>query len=201
MLDSLLGALEDLSSNPWFYLIIFLIALLDSVIPVVPSETTVILGGIAAGQGNLLLGLVIVCGALGAISGDSIAYLIGHRAGGWLERVYFHKESRRARLDWAKHQLEVRGGTLLVTARFVPGGRTAITLSSGLTHQPYRRFLAFDTLAGILWATYAGSLGYFFGERFKDDHTKAFLYAFGMALSITVLIEVVRWFRHRGADA
>lgn len=201
MLDSLLGALEDLSSNPWFYLIIFAIALLDSVIPVVPSETTVILGGIAAGQGNLLLTLVILCGALGAICGDSIAYWIGRNAGDWLERVYFHKEFRRARLEWAKNQLEVRGGMLLITGRFIPGGRTAITVSSGLTHQPYRRFLAFDFVAGVLWATYAGSLGYFFGDRFKDDHTRAFLYAFGMAISVTLLIEAVRWLRHRGAEA
>ncbi len=197
MLDSVLNGLADLSSNPWFYAIIFLIALLDSVVPVVPSETTVILGGIAAGQGHLMLALVIFFGASGAIAGDSIAYWIGRRAGGWLERSFFSKPSRQNRLDWAKAQLEVRGGMLLVTARFIPGGRTAITVSSGLTKQDYRRFLAFDVLAGVLWASYAGSLGYLFGNRFKDNHTAAFLYAFGAALSVTALIEGVRWFRHR----
>lgn len=197
MLDTILDGLADLSSNPWFYAIIFTIALLDSVVPVVPSETTVILGGIAAGQGNLLLALVIVCGAGGAIAGDSIAYWIGRRAGDWLERSFFAKPSRRNRLEWAKAQLETRGGMLLVTARFIPGGRTAITVSSGLTKQDYRRFLTFDVLAGVLWASYAGSLGYFFGNRFKDDHTAAFLYAFGAALSVTVVIEVLRWLRHR----
>ncbi len=197
MLDSVFDGLADLSSNPWFYAIIFFIALLDSVIPIVPSETTVILGGIAAGQGELLLALVILCGACGAIAGDSIAYWIGRRAGGWLQRSFFSKPSRQNRLDWARTQLETRGGMLLVTGRFIPGGRTAITLSSGLTKQDYRRFLAFDSLAGVLWATYAGSLGYFFGNRFKDNHTAAFLYAFGAALSVTALIEVIRWFRHR----
>ncbi|MEZ5228609.1 MAG: hypothetical protein R2710_18640 [Acidimicrobiales bacterium] len=70
-------------------------------------------------------------------------------------------------------------------------------MSSGLTKQDYRRFLAFDTLAGLLWATYAGSLGYFFGNKFKDNHTAAFLYAPGAALSVTALIEGIRWLRHR----
>ncbi|MEZ5228608.1 MAG: VTT domain-containing protein [Acidimicrobiales bacterium] len=122
MLDSLFSGLADLSSNPWFYAIIFAIALLDSVVPVVPSETTVILGGIAAGQGHLLLALVILFGASGAVAGDSIAYWIGRRAGDWLQRSFFHKPSRQQRLEWAKGQLETRGGMLLVTARFIPAG-------------------------------------------------------------------------------
>ena len=44
--------LEDVSGEWWFLLVIFAIALLDSVIPIVPSETTVILGGVAAGTGS-----------------------------------------------------------------------------------------------------------------------------------------------------
>lgn len=199
MLDTLLQWLEAASTNPWFYAAIFVIALLDSVVPIVPSETTVILGGIAAGQGELVLGLVIALGATGAIVGDSLAYWIGRLAGVRLEHSFFAKPSRRERLDWAKAQLGLRGGALLVTARFVPGGRTAVTLSSGITHQPYRRFLAYTCLAGVLWASYAGGLGYIFGERFKDNHTQAFLSAFFIALSLTVLIEVVRWLRARTA--
>ncbi len=199
MISTLLDWLETASSNPWFYLVIFVIALLDSVIPVVPSETTVILGGIAAGQNDLHLWIVILLGAGGAIAGDSLAYWIGRSAGGRLQQGLFAKESWKIRLEWAKSQLEERGGMLLVTARFVPGGRTAITVSSGITHQPYQKFLVFDIVAGFLWAGYAGGLGFYFGDRFKDDHTRAFLYAFGMALSVTALVEVVRWYRKRRA--
>lgn len=197
MIGDLLHWLETVSTNQWFYGLIFIIALLDSIVPVVPSETTVILGGIAAGQGHLILAFVIILGALGAFSGDNIAYWLGRRAGGWLRRRVFGSEKRAARLEWAEKQLRTRGGMLLVTARFIPGGRTAITISSGITHQPYQRFLMFDALACVLWATYAGVLGYVFGERFKDDHTKAFFYAFGAALAVSGMVELVRWLRHR----
>ncbi|MFZ9422814.1 MAG: hypothetical protein ACO27J_07365 [Ilumatobacteraceae bacterium] len=44
--------LKDFSSSPWFYAIIFVIAVLDSVLPIVPSETLVIIGGVSAGLGN-----------------------------------------------------------------------------------------------------------------------------------------------------
>ena len=55
--------LEDISGNWWFLLVILVIAFFDSVVPIVPSETTVIIGGVAAGLGNQSLALVIAAGA------------------------------------------------------------------------------------------------------------------------------------------
>ncbi len=198
VITDLLDWLETFSSEPVFYLVIFAIALFDSVIPAVPSETTVILGGIAAGQGNLNIVAVIALGALGAFVGDSIAYGIGYRASDWLNRTWFKSEKAQGRLEAATRQIDKRGGLLLVTARFIPGGRTAVTLSCGITKRPYLAWFAkFDVLATIIWASYAGILGFVAGERFKDSHTTAFFVAFGAALSVTALIEAVRWLRHR----
>ncbi|MGF1598491.1 MAG: DedA family protein [Acidimicrobiales bacterium] len=200
LVDSLLGRLETFSSSPWFYLVIFVIALLDSVIPVVPSETTVILGGIAAGQGRLSIGIVIVAGAVGAWVGDTLAYVLGRRSGDLITRWFFRGEKGADRLLRASEQIRRRGGLLLITARFIPGGRTALTFSCGVTKQPFWSwFTRWDIVATILWATYAGTLGYVFGDRFEDDHSTAFWWAFGTALSVTVLIEVVRYVRGRFA--
>jgi membrane-associated protein len=190
--------LERVSTNPYFYAVIFAVALLDSVVPIVPSETTVILGGIAAGQQKLFLPAVILMGAAGAFTGDNIAYKIGSRFGGFIERRSNKSEKGRKRLEWAKTQLEKRGGSLLLTARFIPGGRTIVTLASGITAQPKRRFRLFVALASVIWATYGATLGFIFGDRFKDNHNKALLLAFGCAIGVTILIEVVRWVRHRG---
>ncbi|MDH3682367.1 MAG: DedA family protein [Acidimicrobiia bacterium] len=196
LVDSLLSWLETFTSSPWFYLVIFVIALLDSVIPIVPSETTVILGGIAAGQEKLSIVLVIVLGALGAFVGDSTAYGLGNRAGGPIRRTLFRGEKGADRLERAGQQIRRRGGLLLITARFIPGGRTALTFSCGLTNQPFLAwFTRWDILAVIIWASYAGLLGFFFGDRFEDDHSTAFWWAFGTALGVTVVIEVVRYVR------
>jgi len=197
IVNSLLDWLQTFTSSPWFYVVIFAIAFFDSVIPVVPSETTVILGGIAAGQGELLIVMVLLLGAVGAFLGDSTAYLIGSRSGEWMSRRLFRGENGERRLDQAREQIRVRGGLLLITARFIPGGRTALTFSCGLTHQKYSWFVRWDALACVIWACYAGLLGYFFGDRFKDNHTAAFWWAFGTALSVTVGIEAARWVRHR----
>jgi membrane-associated protein len=189
--------LRDVSDSPWFLGAIFVVALLDSVIPLVPSETLVIVGGVAAGRGDQLLPLVIAAGALGAFAGDNLAYQLGKSAEGWLRRTVFRSEAGARKLEWATRQLEIRGGLLLVTARFIPGGRTAVTIASGVTRQPRRRFMLYDAIASTLWATYAALLGYIGGRTFEDNHTLAFGVAFGLAVTGTVIIETVRWLRGR----
>ncbi len=192
--------LDDVSGQWWFLLVIFAIAFLDSVIPIVPSETAVIIGGVAAGQGEQSLLLVILSGALGAFCGDNTAYLIGRRFSPWINRRAERREKTARRLDWASGQIRERGGLLLITARFIPGGRTALTLSSGLTRQPHLWFAKWVALAALIWASYAACLGAIFGNRFKNNHTVAFLLAFGAALSITIIIETVRHVRNRGKE-
>jgi len=192
--------LEDISARWWFLLIILVVAFLDSVIPIVPSETTVIIGGVAAGAGDQSLILVIAAGAIGAFLGDNTAYLIGARMAGFFQRRAEARPKFRRKLDWASDQIRIRGGLLLITARFIPGGRTVLTLSSGITHQPHRWFAKWVAIAAVIWASYAALLGYIGGKAFEDNSTMAFLFAFGAALSVTVIIEVVRHYRNKGHE-
>ena len=191
--------IDEFSANWWFLLIIFSVALLDSVLPIVPGETTVIAGGVAAGAGNQTLALVILAGASGAFLGDNLAYAIGNRFEPRVRAWAARRPNRAARLDSSALQIKKRGGLLLITARFIPGGRTILTVSSGITQQPRMWFAAWVAVAGIIWATYAAGLGYLFGQAFEDSHALAFWLAFGTALSITALVEIIRWIRDRGA--
>jgi membrane-associated protein len=196
-LDTMFETLTDVSTSPWFYLIIFSVALLDSVVPIVPSESMVIVGGVAAGLGDLLIPLVIVIAATGAFLGDNMSYLIGRRASAFIDRRYRRTEKGAKRLDWAHSQIEERGGPLLITARFIPGGRTLLTLTCGVTHQDQRWFTKWVGIAALIWASYASLLGFIGGKTFEDNHAMAFGVAFGMALAATGLIELVRHFRKR----
>jgi len=196
MLDALNQAfdwLKDFSSSPWFYAIIFVIAVLDSVLPIVPSETLVIIGGVSAGLGNLWIPLVIVSAASGAFIGDNMSYLIGREASDWVMRRQNRTEKGAKRMAAIVEQVHERGGLLLITARFIPGGRTALTLSCGVTRQPRRWFVGWAAVAAIIWGHYAALLGFIGGKSFEENHTLAFIIAFVTAFSITALIEVVRW--------
>jgi len=196
-LSTIFDSLRDLSDSPVFYLVIFIIAVLDSVLPIVPSETMVIIGGVAAGLGDLNILAVIAVGAAGAFLGDNMSYEIGLRAKDAVTRWYGKSEKRAKRLEWADQQIEERGGLLLITARFIPGGRTLLTLSCGITGQPHKWFAKWVGTAAIIWASYASLLGYVGGKTFEDNHTLAFVVAFTTAVSVTILIEVVRHVRNR----
>ena len=88
--------------------------------------------------------------------------------------------------------LDERGGYIIVVARFIPGGRTAATIAAGTLEMPWRRFIVFDTIAGAVWGSYAGLLGYFGGKTFEDDPLKGFLLAFAIALAVAAAVEVYR---------
>jgi membrane-associated protein len=197
MFDSLIQFVSDASG--WAYAAVFLIALLDALVPIVPSETVVITAGVVAGVGDLNLGIVIGAAAAGAMAGDNTAYLIGHHYGARLTSRLAGRARALERLAWAERQLSERGGELIAVGRFIPGGRTAVTLSSGTLRFPWRRFVVYDAAAALGWALYAALLGFFGGEAFKEAPWKGLLLAVGIAFSLTSAIEVVRWYRRRVA--
>jgi membrane protein DedA with SNARE-associated domain len=191
---------DYVSGSPWTYAFLFGVAALDVVFPLVPSETSVILAGVLASTGDLVLFAVILVAAAGAILGDNTAYVIGRTVGHRLVNRFFSGE-RRKRIDWAEQQIEERGGYLILVGRFIPGGRTAVTLACGLLEMRWRRFICFDVAAGLLWASYAALLGYFGGKAFEEQPWKGFVVAFVVALGITGAIELYRWLRKRGVFA
>ena len=189
---------DAVSGSNWSYLIIFAVAMIDAFFPIVPSEATAIAAGVVASTGGLNVGLCILAAALGAIAGDNICFALGHFLGARVERRFFAGEKSQKRLQWAQKTLDERGGYLIVVARFIPGGRTVTTFTAGFVETyPWRRFIVFDTLAGFIWGTYTVLLGYFGGKSFEEDPWKGLLLAFGIALAVTAVIEVVRHLRAR----
>ena len=163
-----------------------------------PSETAVITGGVVASTGELSLLLVILCASAGAFVGDNISYGLGSWLGERTIKNVFRGEKSRKAFIWAEEQLEARGFYLIIIARFIPGGRTAVTFSSGYTHgMTYRRFVVADAVAALIWGSYAALLGYIGGKQFEEEPWKGLLLAFVVAVSIAGLVELVRHLRER----
>lgn len=189
---------EEWVRSDWSYLVIFGVAVLDAFFPVVPSETVAIAGGVLAGGGDLSLPVVILAASAGAFIGDNISYGIGSVLGERTVKRLFRGEKSHRAFAWAEHQLETRGPYLIVIARFIPGGRTAMTFASGYVHAfPYRRFVKADLLAAAIWGCYTGLLGFWGGRSFEDEPWKGLVVAFGIAILIAVAVELVRHHRRR----
>jgi len=195
-LDSLINLL---TGSVWTYPLLFGICAGDAVFPVLPSEAAMIVCGIQAGRGELSLGWVIAIGAAGAFVGDNASYAGGRWIGQPLTDRFFKGERAAERLDWAKRFLKDRGSYVLIVARFIPGGRTATTFTSGLVHLRWlTRFMPYVFAAAILWAVYGALLGYIGGRIFSERPILALLIAFGIAAAVAGAAEGARWLRKRG---
>ncbi|MFI0408933.1 DedA family protein [Actinomadura sp. 3N508] len=200
-MDVMMGLVDTAVTSPWFYVALFAVAVLDGFFPVVPSESVVITGGVYAASGEPELVLVVVLAALGAFVGDHVSYLIGRGSRGRVLRAMRPGSRRHAAFGWARRTLAERGGLILVVARYVPGGRTAVTLTMGAVGFRARSFALFAGVAAVSWGLYGGLLGYVGGHAFEDQPLKGVAVGIGLALSVTAVVEGVRFLRRRRATA
>jgi membrane-associated protein len=184
--------IDLVTASSWVYPLILGVAALDAVFPLVPSEATVVAAAALAGTGDLVLSLVLIAGAGGAVLGDNVAYLLGRAGRGRIVGRLLRSGKWRSRVHGAEKTLRERSGTIILVSRFIPGGRTATMLSAGLVGLGWRRFAAYDLAAGVLWASYAGAIGWLGGKAFAEQPAHALLLAFGVAAALALALEAGR---------
>jgi membrane-associated protein len=197
MTEAIVVLIEGALSSPWGLLALTAVAAVDGFFPVVPSESLVVTAGVFAAGGDQSVLLVIGAAALGAFTGDHVSYFVGRRAGDRLAGRLRAGTRRAAAYAWAARILAERGATVIVVARYVPGGRTAVTLTAGAVHHPLSSFSLFDAIAAVSWGTYAALVGYLGGAAFEGEPLKGVLLGLGLALSVAGAIELVRHARRR----
>jgi membrane-associated protein len=184
------------------YFIAVLLPAFDALIPLLPSETAVIALGVAtAGSADPRAAVLVALAAFGAFLGDNAAYLLGRRFGPAAAPRVFAGERGERRRAWAERSLHRFGARIIIGCRFIPGGRTAITLTCGLVGYPRRRFIVATAFAAVIWASYAFFIGRLGGKAFEDRPWVGLLLALGLTVVISVLIEAARrvwvWRRSR----
>lgn len=158
-----------MAESPWLLVAVLALAVIDGFFPPVPSESVVIAVAVLAmtGEGPNLWLLILVA-ALGAFTGDFIAYTIGSKVP--IERLRLFRGRRgRASLEWARRALDTRGTVLILSARFIPVGRVAVNMTAGAVHFPRPRFLLIAAIAAVVWGGYSTLLGIGAGV-FLHDH-------------------------------
>jgi membrane-associated protein len=175
------------------YLIAILIPALDAVLPALPGESAVIALGVAtAGSADPRIALLIACAAAGAFLGDNLCYLLGRRFGPLVQRRFFSTPRGAKACAWAERSLERFGTQLIIVCRFIPGGRTAVTLTCGLVGYPRKRFTVATAVAATIWALYAFFIGRLGGQAFEDNIWAGLAIAFGASIAISAVIKVGR---------
>ena len=179
-------------SAPASYAAAFALPALDALIPLLPSETAVIgMGAATAASADPRIAVLLTLAA-GAFTGDNLAYLPGRRYGGIATRRLLSGQRGARRRAWAERALSRFGARLIIACRFVPGARTAVTLTCGLIGYPSRGFTAATACAAVIWASYAFFIGRLGSEVFEQRPWAGLLLGLGAALVISALAEVLR---------
>lgn len=149
-----------------YWAVLFFVALESTGIPF-PGETMLLVASITAGTTHeLSLPLIIGAAASGAILGDNLGYWVGREGGYRLLRRfgrYIHIDERRLKLG--QYIFRKQGGKVVFFGRFVAVLRAWAAFLAGTNRMPWPRFLLFNALGGIIWATLYGLGGYFLGNN------------------------------------
>ncbi|ADG75496.1 conserved protein DedA family [Cellulomonas flavigena DSM 20109] len=149
----------DLAASPWVFAALFGFATVDGFFPPVPSESLVIaLASLSTSTGSPVLWAVVVVAALGAFTGDQVAFQIG-RAVRIRELRGFRGRRGQALLDWAERALRDRGAAFIIAARYIPVGRVAVNMTAGALGFSRRRFVGLTAVAAVTWACYSTLIG------------------------------------------
>jgi membrane-associated protein len=189
-----------LSGSSWAYLLVLAVVAGDAVLPLLPGETIVVTGGVLASSGDLDIVLVFAAAAVGAFLGDSACYWIGRKLGPRAAGKFLRGERGKRSLDWAERALDRRGKTLIAVARFVPGGRTAVSLVAGTTGFPWRTWALADLVGVLVWSAYNAGLGAIGGKAFENQTWKGLLLALGLAAATAGVLEGGRWLLNRRTE-
>ena len=151
------------------YLVVFFGVMLGTMGIPFPSAGILLAAGVLVQQGHLDIRDAIVFGLLGAILGNQIGYLVGHRAG----RPFVLKWGRYVkltpeRLEQVEGLFARHGGKAVFAARFFSISRLLEALVAGMSRMRWGTFVFYSALGGAVWVAAVVLVGYFFGQSWRS---------------------------------
>ena len=167
MSDWIIQTISDAS-----YFGIFLLMLLESIFPPLPSELIIPFAGFSAARGELSLIGVLLAATSGAVVGMIPWYLAGRLFG--LERVrrladrfgrWFTLNADE--IDTATAWFHRYGPGVGFFGRLVPLIRTMISVPAGLARMPALLFFGASAMGALLWNTILVGSGYVLDDHYQ----------------------------------
>jgi membrane protein DedA with SNARE-associated domain len=176
----------------WGYLVIFAAMLLENAGLPLPGETVTLLGGYAAGSGQLNVLGVMGAAAGGAVLGDNIGYWVGRRLGwGLILKVGRWLGQSPAQLEKLRDQFLRHAGKSVLLGRFVAVLRVVAGPMAGAVGMPYPKFLLCNVIGATLWATTMVSLAWLGGRWIPVERMVKGVVEFGLGALVLVALIVL----------
>ena len=155
------------------YLGIGFLMLVETIFPPIPSEVIMSVAGVAAGQGKLHYGLVVLSGTAGAMLGNILWYLLARALGIERLRPFIERWGRWLTITWPEVERADawfrRNGVFFVfLGRMLPTVRSLVSVPAGLLHMRFRNFVIASAVGTAGWTALLAGAGYKLGENYSD---------------------------------
>ncbi|OOG40287.1 DedA family protein [Rhodanobacter sp. C05] len=183
------------------YLAVFIALMICGAGLPLPEDITLVAGGVIAGLGYVNVHGMFALAMFGVLLGDSAIFLLGHHYGArmlkWrlVARILTPKRYAMVQEKFVRY-----GNRMLFIARFLPGMRTTVYITAGISHRvSFTRFLLMDGLAALISVPFWVYLGYFGADNHEwlmkwVRRGQGSLWAL---VGLVVLTALVLWWRHR----
>ena len=155
------------------YFGVFLLTLLETMFPPIPSEVVLPLAGMRAAQGPLGLTGVIIFATAGSMLGNFLWYLIARSIRPERFRHFIDRHGRWLTMGWrdvekVQGHFTRHGAAIVLVGRMIPALRTFISIPPGILRMPVARYLLWSTLGTAIWSTALAGAGYALGANFDQ---------------------------------
>ena len=164
---------KTVETNPYIaYFVISFAMFLENLIPPIPSEIIMPLGGFFVYTGDLNFYILIVSGLIGTVVGALPWYFLGKllnekKLSNFIDRKGKFVGISLKDLDKSRLWFEKYGVLLVFWGRLIPGIRTLISVPAGIELMPLNKFLIWTSLGSLIWVIFLTSAGYLFGENYE----------------------------------
>lgn len=172
---------------------VFLLTLLETMFPPIPSEVVLPLAGMRAAQGPLGLAGVILFATAGSMLGNFLWYLIARAISPERFRGFIDRHGRWLTMNWrdvekVQGHFERHGAGIVFVGRMIPALRTFISIPPGILRMPVARYLFWSTLGTLIWSAMLAGGGYALGANFERIEETA------RPLTIGIVVIAVGWY-------
>ncbi len=151
------------------YTVLFVWVFAEQIGLPLPAVPMLLAAGVLSGTGHMNPLFALVWALLASVLADVVWFELGRHRGTsvlrFLCRISLEPDScvRRTEDVFQKY-----GPRALLVAKFIPGLNVAAPPMSAVVRMRRWKFLVFDAIGALLWATTFGALGYIFSHQLED---------------------------------
>lgn len=183
------------------FLLIFIVTLAARIGAPVPAAPLLVVAGGLAAAGRISAASLVTSAVLANVLGDALWFIAGRNYGHRVLRLLCRVSLSPDVCVRQSESLIARwGGSSLLAAKFLPGISVVAAPMAGALGMGWRRFIAYDAVAGLVWSLCFLGLGLVFSDQIQDvldALSNAGLIALAAIGALLLMLVGNRWWRRR----